>query len=183
MTRRTLLLACLLAAAATVPAGQPQARSITLKEADAMWLEQARAACTSGSFNAFFQAFVRSQAVRDQYTASTLTRVVDRKPQVVRREAYRSFPVALSDNTYVAPDEQPPGAPPRYLRVTFTKGAAGEHQVNWVRVLYDGNGNDRDGQARVRATVGAPGRLTFRRGGNCWMLSDDAIGKGVDRPR
>jgi hypothetical protein len=183
MTRRKRFLACLLAVGAVIPNGPLQSRYITLQEADAMWLDQARNACASGSFSAFFQAFVRSQAVRNQHTAETVMRVIDGKRQAILRESYGGFPIALSDNTYVAPGDPPRGATPRYLRVRITDGDAGQRHVDWVRVLYDGNGNDRDGQARVRATIGPPGRLTFQPVGNCWHLSEDASGSGVTAPR
>jgi hypothetical protein len=156
------------------------AQTTAAPDVDTNWLSVAGSACNNESFTSFFQAFVRSQAVRSQYTADTVIRVEDRRKNSISRANYTAFPVALSDYTYVAPGAQPRSGTPGYLRLRFTDGEASAKHVHWVRVRYEGNGNDRDGQARVVGTIGKPGRLTFEKAGACWRLVEDARGAGVE---
>jgi hypothetical protein len=147
--------------------------------ADPYWLDQAKAACNQEGFRSFFEAFVRSDAVRKRYTATTLTRIEDGKRRQPGPDGHPGFPIALADYTYVAANAPANGRSLPYLRVRFGEAKGGVQQVHWVRIRYEGNGNDRDGQARIIGMIGKPGRLSFQLADSCWQWTEDATGKGV----
>ena len=150
-----------------------------LTESDILSLETAGKSCERRDFRTFFDSFIRSPAVRDRYTAATITMTTKGSTRRVARDRYFDFPIALRDYTYIAKSSE--GAGPNeseYLRLNFNTANDNRQRIDWVRVRYAGNGNDGDGTAKIEGTIGLPGYLLFNPTKECWELIQDTVYEG-----
>lgn len=148
--------------------------------------EDAETACAAGDFAAFFDAFVRSEAARRWFATDAIGyTLVGPGPRVVSTrkvpaKTYALFPIEAVDFEYF-PAGQPGGKDHIDFRIDEAK--PDQRLVDWARVRYDGEGADGeylgnriDRNGRKLAEDAHPvheGRLTFVRGRNCWILTQD----------
>ncbi len=86
--------------AAPPPSAKAPARNSApapLSETDRMMLEQAKTACANADFKPFFEAALRTQAVRERYFTGPIATASGRKPA----SEYR-FPIEIMDFSYIA---------------------------------------------------------------------------------
>lgn len=148
-------------------------------ENDRYWIGEAAKACKNREFKSLFEAFVRSAAVRDLYTADPITLSTKGEVRQVPRARYFDFPIAMKDYTFISKNSE--GAGPNnveYVRLTFNQSQSNKHRIDWVRIRYGGIGNDADGEAEIIGTYGLPGYLLFEPTDTCWRLTQDSVYEG-----
>lgn len=146
----------------------------TESENDRFWLETAATACENGEFKSFFEAFVRSVAVRNRHLADPIAIIANGESIELARTLYVDFPIAMSDYTFVSKASEHVGPNKQeYLHLTFNQSHNSRYRVDWVRIRYAGNGNDADGEAEIAGTYGKPGFLIFEPTQTCWRLVED----------
>jgi hypothetical protein len=151
----------------------------TESEIDRFWLETAATACENGEFKSFFEAFVRSVAVRNRHMADPIAILANRKSIKLALARYVDFPIAMADYTFVSKASEHAGPNKQeYLHLTFNQSQSSRYRVDWVRIRYAGNGNDADGEAEIAGTYGKPGFLIFEPTQTCWRLIEDNVHDG-----
>lgn len=163
-----------------------------LSETDRLMLETAAKACKSpGSdgYVAFFDAFIRSEAVRRKYSARTISiirrdSVTDRlveERESIPAVAYRDFPIKMVD--YYRKPVRPvrTGDDDEYVKVEFNQSQSNQISVEWTRVHYDGKSDGGDDLGNAFDLDGRPydplrrtdGQLLFDPTDDCWQLVTD----------
>jgi len=146
----------------------------TESEHDRFWLEAAATACEDREFKSFFEAFVRSAAVRNRHLADPIAIIANGESIELARKLYVDFPIAMADYTFVSKASEHAGPNKQeYLHLTFNQSQNSRYRVDWVRIRYAGNGNDADGEAEIARTYGKPGFLIFEPTQTCWRLVED----------
>lgn len=150
-------------------------------ETDKLALTAAETACKSEDFRSFFEAYVRSQAVRDAYTAAAVTVSKDGTATETPKAAYDAFPIGMIDYYWVSKASETavladPSAELEHLKMQFNQSQTNIWRVDWVRVRYDGKSEGGDDLGNETGTYGDPGYLLFNPTAACWELAQDTTG-------
>ena len=158
--------------------GAQDAPKRILTENDRNWIDQAANACKNREFKSLFEAFVRSAAVRDLYTADPITLSTKGEVRRLPRARYFDFPIAMQDYRFISKNSEGAGPNVENVRLTFNQSQDDKHRIDWVRVRYGGVGNDAEGEAEIIGTYGLPGYLIFEPTDTCWRLIEDSVYEG-----
>ena len=170
----------------------PDSAAKPLSETDRLMLAEAGRACQSvgaDGYVPFFDAFIRSEAVRRRYSASEIS---VSKPgtagdgsvtSTVPVSEYRDFPVMMEDH-YRRPAR--PSGPDEYIEVVFNQSASNRISVEWTRVRYTGTPGGGDDLGSPVTIDGRPydpegeadGQLLFAPTADCWELVADIRFRG-----
>lgn len=145
---------------------------------DEYWIHEAETACRNSEFKSFFEAFVRSVGVRNRYTRDPIILSTKDTIRQVPRSRYFDFPIAMSDHRFISKNTENGEPDVEFLRLTFNQSQSDKYRIDWVRVRYAGNGDDREGEAEIIGTFGLPGYLIFEPTENCWQLIEDSVYEG-----
>lgn len=150
-------------------------------------LKKAEQACRDGSPEAFFDAFIQSQGVRQKYTAQSIEVSVRSEAglivsrQSLSRRAYAAFPIIMVDYYRKPADRTGVGASDEYIMLDINRSQSDQLSVEWTTVRYEGitaGGDDLgepvtlDGSNYVSGSY-ADGQLLFEPVGDCWELVSD----------
>lgn len=146
-------------------------------ENDRYWIDNAAKACVRRDFKSFFESYVRSAAVRGQYTADPIA--ISTNGNVIQSplSRYFDFPIAMTDYRYISKNSEGTQSE-EFLWLRFDQSQNGQYRVDWVRVRYAGIGNDAEGEAEIAGTYGLPGYLIFEPNDECWQLIEDSVYEG-----
>lgn len=137
-----------------------------------MFLDEAAEACRTNDVDAFFEAFLQSEAVRKAHTARDLTVVTNaasgREARTVAGESYADFPLAIFDYYYTTAEGVDENG---YTHVLIEKNQSADNRlrIDWVRVSYDGQGEG-DDPGNIVDSGAEPGVLLFYPTPTCWEL-------------
>lgn len=172
------------AAAAATGAAKP------LSENDRLILEMAAGGCRTGDFKQFFQAFSRSEVVRERYTAKMVEFGVEGSAYQMPARRYldnRHFPLGIIDYywmtresamLYDMDDAPPPVEKVRYVQLTFDTASDNRQRVEWLPGVFEKNlGRNLedlgDGIGELIEPSGPGGYLLFFPTRDCWELVGD----------
>ncbi len=172
------------AAAAATGAAKP------LSESDRLILEMAAGGCRTGDFKQFFQAFTRSEVVRERYTAKTVEFGVEGSAYQMPAQRYlgdRHYPLGIIDYfwmtresamLYDMDDAPPPVEKVRYVQLTFETASDNRQRVEWLPGVFEKNlGRNLedlgDGIGDLIEPSGPGGYLLFFPTKDCWELVSD----------
>jgi hypothetical protein len=165
----------------------PPARTMT--ESDRLFLEMADGACNAVDFPSFFRAFSGSWAVRDKYTAATVTHGVTGKSAAQPRRSYLDrnvFPIAPMDYEFVTAEsaarfERKPEASWRdlsYVQLEFNTANDNRHRIDWLPGIFQKHQTPpppelEEGLGELVRATGGGGTLLFFPTTTCWELVED----------
>lgn len=159
-----------------------------LSESDALILGMAEGACLDGDYRAFIQAFSRSAAVRERYTAAGVTvgQVGDTRRTLRQRYlAMDRYPIAMLDYLIVTAEsakafETGDGSPDdrRYVQVKISQASNNHIRVDWLPGIFEKDLTPRppdleEGLGDLVLETGSGGRLLFTPTDTCWELAED----------
>lgn len=185
----TAATASVAATATTAPATAPSPAK-ALSESDRLILEMAAGGCRSGDFKQFFQAFTRSEVVRERYTAQTVEFGVEGSAYKMPARRYlgdRHYPLGIIDYywmtresamLYDMDDAPPPEDKVRYVQLTFDTASDNRQRVEWLPGVFEKNlGRNLDeigdGIGDLVEPSGPGGYLLFYPTKDCWELVSD----------
>lgn len=158
-----------------------------LSETDRLMLDQAAIACQSpgaDGYVSFFDAFIRSAAVRSRYSSAAIEVILDRgngsapATRKVPAREYRDFPILMEDD-YRRPARS--ADRDEYVEVVFNQSSSNRISVEWTRVRYVGPSEGGDDRGTPVTAEGRPydpegkadGQLLFAPNADCWELVAD----------
>lgn len=161
-----------------------------LSESDRLILEMAANACRTGDFRQFFQAFTRSEAVRERHTAKTVefgTEGSTYRMPVRRYLDDHHYPLGIIDYAwmtresamlYEMDDVPPPVEKVRYVQLIFETASDNRQRVEWLPGVFEKNlGRNLedlgDGIGELVEPSGPGGYLLFFPTRDCWELVSD----------
>lgn len=168
-----------------------------LSESDRLILEMAAGGCRTGDFKQFFQAFTRSEVVRERYTAKTVefgTEGSAYKMPALRYLGDRHYPLGIIDYFWMTRESamlyDRDGAPPpvekvRYVQLTFDTASDNRQRVEWLPGVFEKNLHLNledlgDGIGKLIEPSGPGGYLLFYPTKDCWeLVSDVAYRRGT----
>jgi hypothetical protein len=156
-------------------------------ETDRMMLAEAEAACKDQRYEAFFDAFIRSPAVRQKYSAARIDHLLRSvsgsdilRRKTIARADYADFPLKMVDY-YRKPVKPLKMFDDEYVQLTFNQSRDNSIAVEWAIVTYQGPSEggddlgtpvDLDGKAYDPAGF-KDGKLLFNPTQDCWELVAD----------
>jgi hypothetical protein len=178
------------AAPATVAAAAAPGAAKPLSESDRLILEMAASGCRTGDFKQFFQAFTRSDVVRERYTAKTVEFGTEGSAYQMPARRYlgdRHYPLGIIDYywmtresamLYDMDDAPPPVEKVRYVQLTFDTASDNRQRVEWLPGVFEKNlGRNLeelgDGIGDLIEQSGPGGYLLFFPTKDCWELVSD----------
>jgi len=161
-----------------------------LSESDRLTLEMAANACRTGDFKQFFQAFTRSEAVRERYTAKTVEFGTEGSAYQMPVRRYlddHHYPLGIIDYSwmtresamlYEMDDVPPPIEKVRYVQLIFETASDNRQRVEWLPGVFEKNlGRNLedlgDGTGDLVEPSGPGGYLLFYPTKDCWELVSD----------
>lgn len=167
-------------------AGRP-ARTMT--ESDRLFLEMADGACEAVDFASFFRAFGGSWAVREKYTAATVTFGMTGKSTAQPRRAYldrNDYPISPMDNAYATAAsvrlfDSKADASWRdlsYVELEFNTANDNRRRVDWLPGMFQKHQTPpppelEEGLGELVRATGGGGTLLFFPTETCWELVED----------
>ncbi len=161
----------------------------TMTESDRLFLEMADGACNAVDFASFFKAYSGSWAVREKYTAATVTYGMTGKSRAKPRRQYldqNDFPIAPMDYEFVTAEsaarfESKPGASWRdlsYVRLEFNTANDNRRRVDWLPGIFQKHLTPpppelEEGLGELVQETGGGGTLLFFPTATCWELVED----------
>lgn len=156
-------------AAPAAKAPDQNSKPAPLSETDRMMLDQAKTACANADFRPFFEAALRTQAVRERYFTGPITTASGQKSV----SDYR-FPIEIMDFSYIASGSAARGPNKwEYVKLEFNQAQDERYSVDWVRIDFGPNGNDEGETPEDDREYGPRGQLLFKPTAECWTLTDD----------
>lgn len=161
----------------------------TMTESDRLFLEMADGACNAVDFASFFKAYSGSWAVREKYTAATVTHGMTGKSVAQPRRSYldrNEFPIAPMDYDFVtaASAEAFEGKPDAswrdlsYVRLEFNTANDNRRRVDWLPGIFQKHQTPpppelEEGLGELVRATGGGGTLLFFPTETCWELVED----------
>lgn len=161
----------------------------TMTESDRLFLEMADGACNAVDFESFFKAFSGSWAVREKYTAATVTYGMTGESAAQPRRSYldrNEFPIAPMDYEFVtaasaAAFESKPDASWRdlsYVQLEFNTANDNRRRVDWLPGIFQKHQTPpppelEEGLGELVRATGGGGTLLFFPTETCWELVED----------
>lgn len=161
----------------------------TLSGSDRILLDMASNACKAGDYRTFFDAFVKSQAVRRKYSVAKIQyAVLGPQGGVISkrsfdRAGYPNFPVIMEDYSYRPLKPARAGDAGEYLDLEFNQSQNNDISVEWSRIHYIGPPTGEEDLGTPVDASGKPipngthpdaeGQLLFRPTADCWEFSED----------
>ncbi len=141
------------------------------------WMEQATNACAAREFDSWFDAFVRSDAVRRRYSAPQIEQRSYASPHTLaagRTERAEDFEISLVDYTYadrlsVERWQANPSNPFQPLDIDRQQRADGSVRVQYQPGIFRDDGEG-DSLTLLRKT-GRPAAYIFAPANGCWHLT------------
>jgi len=178
------------AAPATATAAAATGVAKPLSESDRLILEMAASGCRSGDFKQFFQAFTRSDVVRERYTAKTVEFGTEGSAYQMPVRRYIDdghYPLGIIDYSwmtresamlYEMDDVPPPVEKVRYVELTFETASDNRQRVEWLPGVFEKNLNPpppdlEEGLGRMIRQTAPGGYLLFFPTKDCWELVSD----------
>ena len=160
-----------------------------MTESDRLFLEMADGACNAVDFASFFKAYSGSWAVREKYTAATVTHGMTGKSRAEPRAAYLDqnvFPIAPMDYDFVTAEsaarfETKPDASWRdlsYVQLEFNTANDNRRRVDWLPGIFQKHQTPpppelEEGLGELVRATGGGGTLLFFPTETCWELVED----------
>lgn len=161
----------------------------TMTESDRLFLEMADGACNAVDFASFFKAFSGSWAVREKYSAATVTYGMTGKSRAVPRSEYLGlddFPVAPMDYDFVTAESAAAfGSKPdeswrdlSYVQLEFNTANDNRRRVDWLPGIFQKHQTPpppelEEGLGELVRATGGGGTLLFFPTETCWELVED----------
>jgi hypothetical protein len=161
----------------------------TMTESDRLFVEMADGACNAIDFASFFKAYSGSWAVREKYTAATVTYGMVGKSRAKPRRQYldqNDFPIAPMDYEFVTAEsaaqfESKPNASWRdlsYVRLEFNTANDNRRRVDWLPGIFQKHQTPpppelEEGLGELVRATGGGGTLLFFPTETCWELVED----------
>lgn len=158
-----------------------------LSETDRFMLDEAATACKSQNHKAFFDAFIRSAAVRQKYSAAKIDYTMRSfsggdilSKKTIAAADHADFPLKMVDY-YRKPVKSVKAGDDEYVELVVNQSQENRISVEWARVLYQGPSEggddlgqpvDLDGKA-YDPTGFKDGQLLFYPTQDCWQLVAD----------
>lgn len=178
------------AAPATAAATAATSKAKPLSESDRLILEMAASGCRTGDFKQFFQAFTRSDVVRERYTAKTVEFGTEGSAYQMPVRRYIDdghYPLGIIDYSwmtresamlYEMDDVPPPVEKVRYVQLIFETASDNRQRVEWLPGVFEKNlGRNLedlgDGIGELIEPRGPGGYLLFYPTKDCWELVSD----------
>lgn len=154
-------------------------------------LSAVAAACRTGDAKGFLDAFVRSGAVRNRYSAADIAysvRAIVPAFRIVSEERipaaayHHKFPIRMEDYYYKSTLPIRLGDKDEYVMLEINQSQSNQLSVEWTRVHFDGQSEGGDDLGKAYTLDGAPyekgspntdGQLLFEPTANCWQLVSD----------
>jgi len=175
--------------ASTAASKRAPAPTQTLSESDRILLDMASNACKANDYRTFFDAFVKSKAVRQKYSAAKVQyAVLGSQGAVVSKQSfdsadYPNFPVRMEDYAYRPVKPTRAGDASEYLDLEFNQSQNNDISVEWSRIHYVGPPTGEEDLGTPVDASGKPipngthpdaeGQLLFRPTADCWEFSED----------
>jgi len=161
----------------------------TITESDRLFLEMADGACNAVDFPSFFRAFSGSWAVRDKYTAATVTHGMTGKSTAQPRRQYldqNDFPVSPMDFEFATAEsvkifDSKSDASWRdlsYVQLEFNTANDNRRRVDWLPGIFQKHQTPpppelEEGLGELVRATGGGGTLLFFPTETCWELVED----------
>lgn len=142
---------------------------------DRYWLKQALRACRLQNFKSFFEAFVRSKAVQNQYTSDFITISTKGIEKIYPKFRYFDFPIGMTDYQYVSKNSEGAIGDKEFLALSFDQRPNNFYRVDWVRVHYAAIVDNAESEPEITEEYGLPGFLIFKPTNGCWQLAEDRV--------
>ena len=161
----------------------------TTTESDTLFLEMADGGCKSHDFRSFFWAYSGSWAVREKYTAETITVGMAGQSRPKPRRGYldqNDFPIAPMDYEFVTAEsaglfESKRNASWRdlsYVQLEFNTASDNRQRVDWLPGIFQKHLTPpppelEEGLGDMVRKTGGGGTLLFSPTKTCWELTQD----------
>lgn len=167
------------------------------QSSDELMLDRAEAACRARSEQEFFDAFIVSPAVRERYSASTISVVEEDLSEVaegsqmiaetainIAFDNYRGFPIRMEDYYRKRAIDPANGAAANFVEIDLLATREGGFKVEWAEVVYRGESQGGDDLGTAYHPDGTlydrddefgriDGVLWFLPTRDCWILHED----------